>query len=230
MILRRGTDGPYRPAVANAYGEAVSRRLSALPPALTGVIPLALQAYPDRAATVPGLVADAQQGDREALGKIFDTFHLPIYRYVLVRVGSAPDAEDVAAETFAAAFGAIGRFRWQGVPFEAWLFRIARSKIADHQRSARRRSTTSDISAVAPELLPRGEDVALEVVRRDEQRTALAAMTRLSQDQQDVLGLRFFAGLSLQEAAQSMGRSVSAVKQLQFRAVVALQREMGVTR
>ena len=188
---------------------------------------MSTEAYRDRAVVVPGLVADAQRGDRESLGRIFDVFHLPIYRYVLVRIRSAPDAEDIAADTFVAAFAAIGRFRWQGLPFEAWLFRIARSKISDHQRRARRRSTTSDISAVAPELLPREEDVAVQVVRRDEHRAAIAAMTHLSQDQQDVLALRFFAGLTLHETAEAMGRSSSAVKQLQFRAVTALRREIG---
>lgn len=187
-------------------------------------------AYQDRAALVPDLVAGAQEGDRESLGRIFDLFHLPVYRYVLARIGSAPDAEDIAAETFVGAFAGIGRFRWQGVPFEAWLFRIARSKIADHQRSARRRSPTSDIDAVAPELLPHGDDVAVEVVRRDEQRMALAAMRRLSQDQQNVLALRFFAGLTLHEAAQALGRSTSAVKQLQFRAVGRLRHELRVDR
>lgn len=184
------------------------------------------EALSDRAAIIPGLVAEAQRGDRESLGRIFDVFHLPIYRYVLVRLRSEADAEDVAAETFVAAFAAIGRFRWQGLPFEAWLFRIARSKIADHQRRARRRSTTSDISLVPLALLPREEDVALQVVRRDEHHTAVAAMTTLSQDQQDVLALRFFAGLSLHETAEAMGRSSSAVKQLQFRAVTALRRAM----
>lgn len=191
---------------------------------------MTFQAHPDRAAIVPGLVAEAQRGDRESLGRIFDVFHLPIYRYVLVRIRSEADAEDVAAETFVAAFAAIGRFRWQGLPFEAWLFRIARSKIADHQRRARRRSTTSDLSEVPPELLPREEDVALQVVRRDEHRAAVAAMTKLSQDQQDVLALRFFAGLSLHETAEAMGRSSSAVKQLQFRAVTALRRAMELDR
>ncbi len=188
------------------------------------------EAIPDRAAIVPGLVAEAQRGDRESLGRIFDVFHLPIYRYVLVRIRSEADAEDVAAETFVSAFAAIGRFRWQGLPFEAWLFRIARSKIADHQRRARRRSTTSDISVVPLALLPREEDVALQVVRRDEHHTAVAAMTKLSQDQQDVLALRFFAGLSLHETAEAMGRSSSAVKQLQFRAVTALRRAMELDR
>ncbi len=67
----------------------------------------------------------------------------------------------------------------------------------------------------------------MQVVRRDEHRAAIAAMTHLSQDQQDVLALRFFAGLTLHETAEAMGRSSSAVKQLQFRAVTALRREIG---
>ncbi len=195
------------------------------PPALSDLTAPGCQ---DRAAVIPGLVTEAQRGDRESFGRIFDLYHLPVYRYVLARVGSAADAEDIAAETFVAAFGAIGRFRWQGPPFEAWLFRIARSKIADHQRRLHRRPPPANIDACAPDLLVGDEDVANQVVRRDEQQRVLGAMSHLSNDQRDVLALRFFAGLSLEEAAGALGRSPAAVKQLQFRAVTALRRRMEV--
>ena len=182
----------------------------------------------DRAAVIPRLVTEAQRGERESFGRIFDLYHLPIYRYVLARVGSAADAEDIAAETFVAAFGAIGRFRWQGPPFEAWLFRIARSKIADHQRRLHRRPPPADIDTIAPDLLAGDEDVANQVVRRDEQQRVISAMSHLSNDQRDVLALRFFAGLSLEEVAEALDRSPAAVKQLQFRAMTALRRRMEV--
>jgi len=173
------------------------------------------------------LVASAQRGDREAFGQIFDRFQLAVYRYALARLRSPEDAEDAAAETFLAAFRAIDRFAWQGVPFEAWLFRIARSKIADHQRRDRRQPPMSDIDAVDPVLLPHATDVASEVAGRHERAGVLEAMRFLSADQQEVLSLRLFAGLSLHETAVAMGRSTNAVKQLQFRAMCALRDRMA---
>lgn len=183
---------------------------------------------PDRAAALPAVVAQAQRGDRESFGYIFDTFHLSVYRYILVRVRNEADAEDLAAETFQAAFRAIGRFRWRGVPFEAWLFRIARSKMVDHQRRLARRPSPLDLAGVPDDRIPSGDDAMDEVIRRDEHARVLATLPLLSQDQQDVLAMRFFGGLSVEETAGAMGRSTSAVKQLQFRAVTALRRRLEV--
>lgn len=179
-------------------------------------------------AALTALVTEAQQGDRESFGRIFDTFHLQVYRYALARIGNTADAEDVAADAFSAAFQNIGRFRWRGRPFEAWLFSIARSKVVDHHRRSGHRSSTGDISIVSEDQLPQKEDVVQEVIRRDEQARAIAALPLLSQDQQEVVALRFFAGLSLKETAGVMRRTPSAVKQLQFRAVIALREHLEV--
>lgn len=182
---------------------------------------------PDRAAALPAVVAGAQRGDRESFGYIFDTFHLPVYRYVLARIRHEADAEDVVAETFHAAFRTIGRFRWRGVPFEAWLFRIARSKIVDHQRRMARRPPPMDLGGVPESSLPQGGSAVDEVIRREDWARVVAALPRLSPDQQDVLAMRFFAGLSVEETAGALGRSTSAVKQLQFRAISTLRRRLG---
>ncbi len=176
------------------------------------------------------LVAAAQRGDRESFGQIYDHYQLPVYRYALARLRSPSDAEDVTAETFVAAFRTIGRFRWQGVPFDAWLFRIARSKIADVQRGRQRHGHRAEIESVDPALLPQAPDAATEVVRGDEANRLLDAMRALSRDHQEVLALRFLAGLSLQETADALGRSANAIKQLQFRAMTALRRQLGPDR
>lgn len=172
------------------------------------------------------LVEAAKRGERAAFGEIYDEFQLPIYRYARARLRIAADAEDATAETFIAAFRAIGRYTWSGMPFEAWLFRIARSKVVDHQRRMARRPTT-DLDATDPALLPRADDVASVAIARQDSEALFAAMRRLSTDQQDVLALRFFGGLSVAETAEAMGRSAQAVKQLQFRAVGALRDRMG---
>lgn len=176
------------------------------------------------------LVAAAQRGDRDSFGQIFDEFQLPVYRYALARLRSPSDAEDATAETFLAAFRTIRRFRWRGVPFDAWLFRIARSKVADLQRRRQRQGSTSDIDALDPMLLPVADDAASEAVRRETRADLLGQLHRLTQTHQEVLALRFFAGLSLQETAEALGRSTNAVKQLQFRAVSALREQMSIDR
>ena len=176
------------------------------------------------------LVAAAQRGDRDSFGQIFDQYQLPVYRYAVARLRSESDAEDVTAETFLAAFRSIGRFRWQGVAFDAWLFRIARSKITDVQRKRQREGRREQLDTIEVERLPQTRDVATEVIGRDEAARMLTAMRALGGDQQEVLALRFFAGLSLQETAEALGRSVNAVKQLQFRAVGALRNRMGTDR
>lgn len=181
-------------------------------------------------AAIAALVAAAQRGDRESFGQIYDHFQLPLYRYALARLRSPSDAEDVVAETFVAAFRTIGRFQWRGVPFEAWLFRIARSKIVDVQRGRLRHGNRTDIDAVDPALLPHEPDAAVEVVRAEETNRLIVAMRSLSKDHQEVLALRFFAGLSLQETADTLGRSANAIKQLQFRAMNALRTQVGPDR
>ena len=189
-----------------------------------------MSGYQPPGTALAALVAAAQRGDRESFGQIYDQFQLPVYRYALARLRSPSDAEDVAAETFLAAFRTIRRFQWQGVPFDAWLFQIARSKIVDAQRRRARRGTGADIESVDPALLPQAPDAATEVVRADDASRLVAEMRSLSRDHQDVLALRFFGGLSLQETADAMKRSVNATKQLQFRAMQALRARMGSDR
>ncbi|MDQ3879947.1 MAG: RNA polymerase sigma factor [Chloroflexota bacterium] len=183
-----------------------------------------------RAAAMAALVAAAQRGDRDSFGQIFDEYQLPVYRYALARLRSPADAEDATAETFVAALRNIRRFRWRGVPFDAWLFRIARSKVADVQRRRQRHGATTDIGDVNPARLPIESDVASVAIARDTQARMLEHLRTLTPMHQDVLALRFLAGLSLEETAEALGKSTNAVKQLQFRAVGALRDRMQADR
>lgn len=186
--------------------------------------PVCVTGEDKRAAYLRRLVQRAQDGDAEAFGAIFDEFHLPVYRYIVARVASPADAEDLAAETFAAAFRAIGSFRWRGAPIEAWLFRIARSKLVDHYRKRGRRGADS-LSGSEP--AGSGDaDPAAAILRHEDRGQLLAAVRRLSPDQQEVVALRFFADLSVPEVAEVMERSLGAVRQLQLRALTTLRQRM----
>lgn len=177
-----------------------------------------------RAERLGSLVRCAQDGDAEAFGAIFDEFHLPVYRYIAARIDSATDAEDLAAEAFAAAFRSIGGFRWHGAPFEAWLFRIARSKVVDHYRRQGRRRTQPLGAGESAAL--RGVDPTVQIVHDEERSQLLAALRRLSPDQQEVVALRFFADLPVAEVARVTERSLGAVRQLQLRALTTLRQRM----
>jgi RNA polymerase sigma-70 factor (ECF subfamily) len=184
-----------------------------------------LTARSDVGTRTRSLVRAAQDGDEESFGRIFDELHLPVYRYLAARLETSVDAEDLTAETFVAAFENIGRFRWQGPPFEAWVFKIARSKLVDHHRRVQRQPTSRIDGAVEARLASSGDPARL-ALWDEEKAQLLAHVRKLSPNQQEVIALRFFAGLSVSEVAHIMGRTDTSVRQLQFRAVNTLRRRM----
>ncbi len=174
---------------------------------------------------LPRLVAAAMRRDHDAVARLFDRYYDAVYRYAYARLGDVADAEDAAAETFLAIIRALPRFRWRGVPFEAWIFRIAMSKVVDTaRRRSRVRSAGNELQAdqVDPE-----SDPERIVAVREERRELVAAIERLPRDQRDVLMLRFFLDRSIRETSEALGRSEGAIKQLQFRALAGLRSRAG---
>jgi RNA polymerase sigma-70 factor (ECF subfamily) len=174
--------------------------------------------------TIEGLVAAAQGGDPDAFGALFDRYYVPVYRFVAARVGRPSDAEDLAQHVFVKALEALPRFEARGVPFGGWLFRLARNVVIDHVRT-RREHATLDLVAerTAEEAGP--DDLA---VLRQEMDSVAHALRRLTPEQREAIELRFFAGLSAKEAAVAMGRQEGTVRGLQFRAIAALRRDLGI--
>jgi RNA polymerase sigma-70 factor, ECF subfamily len=170
------------------------------------------------------LVADAQQGDPEAFGSIFDAYYGPVYRYVAARVGRPSDAEDLAQLVFVKALEALPRYEERGIPFGGWLFRLARNVVIDHIRTRREHSTLDVVAEHADG--DRGPDEL--ALRRQEMENVAEAMRRLTAEQREAIELRFFAGLSAKEAADAMGRQEGTIRGLQFRAIAALRRELGI--
>jgi len=170
------------------------------------------------------LVADAKRGDTEAFGRIFDEYAGPIYRFIASRVSRPSDAEDLTQLVFVKALEALPRYEARGVPFGGWLFRLARNAIIDQIRTRREHlslvaATTRESEEASPE--------AMASLRDDLDRVA-AALRELTDDQREVIELRFFAGLSVAEAAEAMGRQEGTIRGLQFRAVGALRRSLGI--
>jgi RNA polymerase sigma-70 factor (ECF subfamily) len=170
------------------------------------------------------LVAAAKLGDPEAFGALFDHYYAPVYRYVAARVGRPSDAEDLAQLVFVKALEALPRYEVRGVPFGGWLFRLARNVVIDHIRTRREHVTLDMAVERSTEEAGPGELAAL----RQELDSVACALGRLTPEQREAIELRFFAGLSAREAAEAMGRQEGTVRGLQFRAIAALRRELGV--
>jgi RNA polymerase sigma-70 factor, ECF subfamily len=170
------------------------------------------------------LVAEAQAGDAEAFGRIFDEYGAPIYRFIASRVTRPSDAEDLTQLVFVKALEALPRYEARGVPFGGWLFRLARNAIIDQVRT--RRDHLSLVSAMTRATDDIGPE-ARAVLRDDLDRVA-CALAELTDDQREVIELRFFAGLSVHEVADAMGREDGTIRGLQFRAIAALRRSLGI--
>ena len=177
-----------------------------------------------------GLVHRARDGDKEAFAELYETYFSKIYRYVVVRIGNRTEAEDMTQQVFVKAYKHIPSYRWKGVPFSAWLFRIAHNVVVDfYRRESKRPTVPLDESLIA------GDDNPQQAVeRRLAVERVMAAAQGLTIAQREVISLRFAGGLAIAEAARVMGRSEGAIKALQHSAIAALRRmllpgENGVT-
>lgn len=172
---------------------------------------------------IDGLVARAKHGEADAFAALYDRYAPPLYRYALARLHEPADAEDLVARVFLAMIEALPRYEDRGLPFGAWLFRIAHHALID---GARTRHPLSPLEAAAdqPSSIV-GPEAAAE--RAAERATLEAAIARLTPEQRDVIVYRFFAGLSPAEIGSLLGRREGAVRALQFRALGALRRELG---
>ena len=173
---------------------------------------------------VERLVAAAKAGDPEAFGSLFDAYYGPVYRYVASRVRRPSDAEDLAQLVFVKVLESLPRYEQRGIPFGGWLFRLARNVVIDHVRT-RREHVTLDV-IVEKSSDDQGPDEL--AVLRQEMDSIAHALRRLTPEQREAVELRFFAGLSAKEAAAAMDRQEGTVRGLQFRAIAALRRELGI--
>jgi RNA polymerase sigma-70 factor (ECF subfamily) len=170
------------------------------------------------------LVQEARSGDAWAFGLLFDHYHLPVYRYIASRVHRPSDAEDLTQLVFVKALEALPRYEARGIPFGGWLFRLARNAIIDQSRTRREHLSLVVVSTRESE---EASPEAMASLRDDIDRVA-AALAELTDDQREVIELRFFAGLSVAETAEAMGRQDGTVRGLQFRAIAALRRTLGI--
>lgn len=177
--------------------------------------------------TPPGdaeLVRLAQGGDSASFGTLYERYFDKVYSYLAFKLGSPSDAEDVAEQVFLKALESLGGYKWTGVPFQAWLFRIAHNMLVDALRRRTRRPSEplEHASYVSDER--RAADPEAMLADKVTREGLLVAIERLTELQKQVISLKFAGGLSNAEVARLMGKSEGAVKALQHAALGSLQR------
>lgn len=174
----------------------------------------------DSTARLDACVVAAIGGDAAAFAAVYEHFARRVYAYCLARVRRAADAEDLTQLTFLKVVEALPRYEPRGLPFAAWLFRLAHNVVIDHFRERREHLALDDLHREVGEpphwMVASGRDDDLA-----------AALPMLTPDQREVIAARFFAGLSVRETAALLCRDERAVRALQHRGIGALRRRLA---
>lgn len=171
------------------------------------------------------LIAQAQAGDQDAVSALYEAYVQSIFQYTSYRVDSRMIAEDITAEVFLRMVRGLEDYEDRGLPFGAWLFRIAANLISEHYRQGKRVT----LSVLTENQRSDDTDPFDRLDRQEEREALTAALRTLSDDYQNILVLRFVKNLSHAEVAAILDKSETAVRSLQHRALKALGERLGST-
>ena len=169
------------------------------------------------AASEAGQVQRAKAGDQAVWDEWFDAFYPKLYRYAFIRLGRKAEAEDIASQVFLEAVRQIDRFQYTGRPVLAWLYRIEHNLVYDRLKQADRAPEPEE-AATAEQVA--GPDALIASIDLSN------ALNELSDEQRDVIILRFYLSMSAQEVGALIGKSPAAVFSLQARAIVQLRERL----
>lgn len=168
------------------------------------------------------LLIEAAQKDPARFAELYENNFDCVYAFIARRVRDRNEAEDLTSEVFHKALAGLARFEWRGLPFAAWLFKIASNAIIDRSKRVAKEQQTPDVLGLPADVNPQ------EIEDEIEQRARLFQLVdRLPVDQRRVIGMRFAEEKSIREIANALGRSEGAVKQLQFRALQNLRAQLS---
>src|SRR5689334_10082329 len=170
------------------------------------------------------LVAQAQQGDQTAFAALYEQYSPLVYRFLRRRLDGADEIiEDLTEDVFVKVYEKLDRYVERGLPFTAWLYRIAHNHLVDYLRSRPRHTAHSldDVAEVAERHAPAAYGRVLD------QQSLEPALARLTPEQRQAVEFRFLEGFSVAETAAAMSRSDEAVKKLQARALANLRRHLA---
>ena len=171
--------------------------------------------------TDEALVRAAKSGDASAFGELYERYRDAIYRYCLSRTGTAHDAEDLTSDVFVKALHSLERYQERGLPFVAFLYRIARNAAIDRSRTLKQPLSVDEL---VTEPASR-QNVEAEATLAVDRSILIAALTKLKKDHRDVIVMRFIEGYSALEVAAALGKTEGAVRTLQHRALERLRKE-----
>lgn len=166
----------------------------------------------------------ASAGDADAFSYLYEQNVKRIYNYIYYRIGSEADAEDLTARVFHRAFGHINKYVEKGVPFTAWLYRIAHNLTANWYRDTQRRREVSLEDHI--EIPVQGELPERTMEKNQEKELLLTAIRRLPADRQELILLKYLEDLSNGQIAIIMGRTEGAIKSLYHRSLLSLREEL----
>ena len=162
--------------------------------------------------------------DSDAFGELYERYLPKMYSYIYYRTGNQHEAEDLTARLFLRALQHIGRYVDRGLPFQAWLYRIAHNLVANWHRDQGRRKIIALDDYVAHSLQSEAPDQLAEAREREQQ--LMRAVRRLPDDRQQLLSLKFIDKLSNAEIGAIMGRTEGAIKSLYHRTLLSLRDEL----
>lgn len=169
------------------------------------------------------LVLQAQAGNSEAFGQLYDAYMERIYRFVYFRVEDQQTAEDITSQVFLKAWSNLDRFQFSRTPYLAWLYTIAHNAVIDHYRTRKVTTALDDVQLSQPD---HSEAVESEIDLTVEMQSVKAALGTLTDDQQKVLTLKFIEGMSNNEIARQLGKREGAIRALQMRGLQALAKQL----
>ena len=170
------------------------------------------------------LIQLAVGGDSSAFGSLYDRYQPAIYRFIVVKVGSREEAEDITHHVFLSAWQNVPTYKHRGHPFSSWLYQIARNMVIDHYRSRKDDVSLDKLdpeSSIIPAVAQADLSIKLELEK------VHRAIAELKPDYQDVIILRFVEDLPLKEVSAILKKSEGAIKLAQHRAVKELKKKLG---
>jgi len=168
------------------------------------------------------LLIEAAQKDPACFAELYENNFERVYAYVVRRVGDRAETEDLTSEVFHHALANLRRFEWRGIPFAAWLFRIAANLISDRWQ----RRSREQVADEQPEQIESAHAKGTEFEEVERKATLFRLVDALPAEQRRVVVLRFVEQKSIKDVALEIRKTEGAVKQLQFRALSSLRARM----
>jgi len=170
------------------------------------------------------LIYRAQRGDNEAFAQLYENNFDRIYRYIALKIGNRAEAEDMTQQVFLNSIKSIRSFKWKGVSFAAWLYRIAHNLVVDYLRKKSKAVT----APLDDSLASNGANPQQLAEQQLDIERLVSATKELTKAQREVISLRFAGELPVTEVAKIMGKSQGAIKALQHSAILSLRKKMLV--